>query len=244
MPILHRHVVPNVPALAADNGKIVFRAGKPSHQAPMDFFVEWSGDVGFSAFKSWYDANNTLGYVVAPGQTATAAMINAGWNGGGRIREATAYGNLPVIQAGDYWTRHYAHANDMIEVGYAETAFYIGNDAGQSEFEVAVGIEWDATLTSWRYVAVVGTGGVSDGFRLKAWDPNDQADFGSTRAALYDHPAGGAYDHTLFASPYTTQKLRAGNGVTLTLLHASAADGGWAASDLANCSLIVSAAYA
>ncbi len=48
MPILHRKVVPNVPALAADNGKIVFRAGKPSHQAEMKIWAELDFDVPFS----------------------------------------------------------------------------------------------------------------------------------------------------------------------------------------------------
>ena len=242
MPILHRKIVPNVPALAADNGKIVFRDGKPSHQAPMDFFVEWSGDIDFSAFKSWYDANNTLGHVVVPNQTATAAMINAGWSSGGKIRSSTAYGNLPIVQAGNTWGRHYTHAHDAIYIGWDASDFYINTNVGQSEFSVDVGIEWDAMLTSWRYVAVLGDGW--DGLVLETWNPNDHTDVYRATAHLHDHPAVGAWDFTVFASPYTTQKLRAGNGVTLSLLHASAADGGWASSDLANCSLIVSAAYA
>jgi len=48
MPILHRNVVPNVPALAADNGKIVFRDGKPSHQAEMKIWAEIDFDIPFS----------------------------------------------------------------------------------------------------------------------------------------------------------------------------------------------------
>ena len=45
MPILHRKVVPNVPAWTADNGKIVFRAGKPSHRAEMRATAAISGSI-------------------------------------------------------------------------------------------------------------------------------------------------------------------------------------------------------
>ncbi len=241
MPLIHRHVIPNAPAWTAGNDAIVFRDGKPSHQAAMDFFVEWSGDVDFSAFKSWYDATSFMGHVVVPGQVATAAMINAGWQFGGKICASTAYGNLPIVQAGDTWGPHFVNNKDAIFVGRGEAYFYITN-VGQSRFSVDVGIEWDATLTSWRYVAALGDG--LDNFVLETWNPADHTDVYRTSASLHNHPAGGAWDFTLFASQYTTQKLRAGNGVTLSLVHASAADGSWAASDLANCSLIVSAAYA
>lgn len=48
MPILHRHVVPNVPAWTADNGKIVFRNGAPSHRADLSLFASFGGSIGFN----------------------------------------------------------------------------------------------------------------------------------------------------------------------------------------------------
>lgn len=48
MPILHRHVVPNVPAWTADNGKIVFRNGAPSHQAGMRLSITVGGSISFT----------------------------------------------------------------------------------------------------------------------------------------------------------------------------------------------------
>ena len=49
MPILHRHVVPNVPAWTADNGKIVFGAGgAPSHRAEMRLSITFGGSINFT----------------------------------------------------------------------------------------------------------------------------------------------------------------------------------------------------
>ena len=50
MPILHRHVVPNVPAWTADNGKIVFGAGgAPSHRAEMRLSITFGGSIEFTS---------------------------------------------------------------------------------------------------------------------------------------------------------------------------------------------------
>ena len=49
MPILHRHVVPNVPAWTADNGKIVFNAGGISHRNPIVVTAALGGTLGLDA---------------------------------------------------------------------------------------------------------------------------------------------------------------------------------------------------
>ena len=64
MPPIYRHIVPNIPALTADNGKPCYRAGAPSCQRKMRGSVVWYGDPDYTA------------YTLYP-MTVTAAEINS-----------------------------------------------------------------------------------------------------------------------------------------------------------------------
>lgn len=48
MPILHRNIIPDVPAWTADNGKIVFRNGFPSHRANLCIHATYGGVISFN----------------------------------------------------------------------------------------------------------------------------------------------------------------------------------------------------
>ena len=236
MPILHRHVVPNVPALTAGNDAIVFRNGAPSHQRKMKFSLAWGGDLGIAewiaqdhpSIVGWRDptmsADDMNDFLARA--DFTKADDEYFYNGPDEKILNDSVEFAPAYFRRENLDSHYEFANGA----------NVTKDV--AAFELWAGLEWEAANQDWKWVAKL--------YQLTLGFYWDDPPYASQRAGcLFRFRADGS-SYALYESAATTQKLRAGNGVVMNFagVHNPNARSQWAADVLAGTYLTISAQYA
>lgn len=157
MPILHRNVVPNVPALAADNGKIVFRDGRPSHQKKVKFRVELDWNPDFCDDSLWVQDLDYHGQFIRwAGGVPTAADLTAWLNAPVSAGDNEAYYNTPLGWSG-------RNAMFMRTGGLLQHPAPAGSGADYDwEFQAAnrLYLVWDGNNNFWKWRFAIGTSGL------------------------------------------------------------------------------------
>ena len=229
MPILHRNVVPDVPAWTADNGKIVFgTGGAPSHQLLMRFSVEWSGALNLSAWKDEVEEGTPINW---RDLSMSAAEINAAFAANGGVGDDAYYNDTLAAPLMD----NAYFACSKTGFNYEFTSGGVVTKSFRPDLYLAVGIDWDSANQFWRWEARLYRFNMRFYYLNSAGSPAYHAcGFNSTtRAALY-------------RSAQSTTVIRAGAGVTLNFVGRLPSGGSlpWVDSMLSGTSLIVSAQYA
>ena len=130
MPILHRHVTPDIPALAAGNGKIVFNAGGISHRSPIVVTAALGGTLGLDATALERDGSHWDPLPSIPSTFSLASLswsyrigcLHGYWNGD-YTWDPTCYGpdymvhefyypDENSLDAYFWWNHYYYHYQD------------------------------------------------------------------------------------------------------------------------------------
>ena len=117
MPILHRHVTPDIPALAAGNGKIVFNAGGISHRTPIVVTAALGGTLGLDAAALERDGSYWGPLPSIPGSFGLASLswsyrigcLHRFWNGD-VTWDPTCYGPDYMVHEFYYSAENYLDA--------------------------------------------------------------------------------------------------------------------------------------
>lgn len=215
MPMLYRHVVPNVPALTAGNGAPVYRGNAPSYQRAPTFSAQWSGDIDLSAFA---DELRAQGFSFNGATSYTAAQITAAASIAANV---LAYGQMPVYQytLEGVSTSAISVCEVDIEILDAD-GYYLVNA------QLGVCIQWDANFAGWRWF-------VDPESLLRAWLVDDD---GGRHAATLISPQHQA----TYAQALKTTDIRAGNGQTIPFVSCDTSDA-WRLPALTGTSLIITA---
>ena len=235
MPPLFRHVVPNVPAWTAGNGKIVYRGGVPSCQKLMKFSMEWGGNLNFAPWAAyeWEGADEPDWLDL----TVSAAEINTALAAFGFADDKTYYNTTyPFTISGvDVMPNVYFDNRQLVD-NYAFQRGGATTKQLRASPMLLVGIDWDAANQFWRWEARI--------YRMRMWFHFGAGAYDYHVCDLGFQTSGDRY--ALYQSAQSTQDIRAGNGVTLNFvgIHTTSAQHPYAASVLSGTSLTVSAQYA
>lgn len=159
MPLLYRNVVPNVPALTAGNGKIVFNGSAPSHRRRIKFTLafDWQPDFCSDAF--WNDYIDYLSDIFdhwagdPPTLQTLADRFNTPASGYGDC----TYGDPPGGLRNGVATYYRAVVNYI----YPAPAGSVANGAWQMNAQTGLYLDWDAVNAFWRWRFLIRVLGVN-----------------------------------------------------------------------------------
>lgn len=135
MPPIYRHVVPNVPAWTAGNGKPIYRGNAPSYRRDMVFSASWSGVVSLAGYG--FGSKGP-----PPDPTITSAEMNS-------LLQSVPFAARPFVYGdGVNWFRP-----EYVEYYRPSTMTFLDVPGKRIGISLSIGLVWSASLAYWQWAA-------------------------------------------------------------------------------------------